>query len=144
MGAAVVGGILRRVSGRNVEIMRAGYEAFLRGDLESAFGVFAPDIEAYDDPKMVGEPVYRGPEGFARMLAATTEGFEDVRYFAEEFLDARDRVLVVARRSGRGAASGVHVEERQSHVWDIRDGRAVRFRLFLSRSDAYRAAELEV
>ena len=78
----------------------------------------------------------------ARMLAATTEGFEDVRYEVDEFTSVGDCVLVAARRSGRGTASGVRVEERQYHVWDMREGRAVRFRLFLSESDVLRAAGL--
>lgn len=131
------------ISRHNVDIIRAGYEAFLSGDIESAFGVFAPDIEIYDDPSMVGEPVYRGPDGFARLLAVTTEGFEDVSYSADDFIEADDSVLVVARRAGRGVASGVRVEERQFHLWDMRDGVAVRFRLFLSRDDAFSAAGLQ-
>jgi hypothetical protein len=39
-------GDTQRVSISNLEIIRGGYEAFLKGDLEAAFGVFAPDIEA--------------------------------------------------------------------------------------------------
>jgi ketosteroid isomerase-like protein len=131
------------MSRRNVEIIRAGYEAFLRGDLETAFSVFAEDIEAVDDPAMIGQRVYVGKEGFARMLAATTEGFDDVRYHADRFTDAGDSVLVDARRSGRGTLSGVTVEEHQHHVWDMRDGHAVRFRLFLSRDDALAALDIE-
>jgi ketosteroid isomerase-like protein len=131
------------MSRRNVEIIRAGYEAFLRGDLETAFSVFAEDIEAVDDPAMIGQRVYVGKEGFARMLAATTEGFDDVRYYADRFTDAGDSVLVDARRSGRGTLSGVTVEEHQHHVWDMRDGCAVRFRLFLSRDEALAALDLE-
>jgi ketosteroid isomerase-like protein len=77
------------------------------------------------------------------MLAATTEGFDDVRYHADRFTDAGDSVLVDARRSGRGTLSGVTVQEHQHHVWDLRDGRAVRFRLFLSRDDALTALGLE-
>jgi ketosteroid isomerase-like protein len=127
---------------RNVEIIEAGYEAFLRGDVETAFKVFAPDIEVEDDPRMIENTHYHGREGFVQMLATTTEGFEDVRYSPEAFIDAGDQVLVEAHRSGRGVASGVTVEERQYHLWDMRDGLAVRFRLFLSESDARLAAGL--
>ena len=131
------------MSRRNVELIEDGYEAFLRGDLESALSIFADDFEAHDAPEMVGDPVYRGKEGFLRMLAMTTEGFEDVKYVADEFTEVDESVLVNARRSGRGVASGIEVEEHQYHVWDLRDGRAVRFRLFLSRTDALRALRLE-
>ena len=130
------------MSRQDVEILQAGYSAFLSGDHERAFSVFAPDIEAHDDARMVEETVYRGRDGFARMLAVTTEGFEDVRYEPQEFIDAGPSVLVSVRRSGRGHASGAPVEERQWHVWDMRDGQAVRFRLFLSEGEARRACGL--
>ena len=130
------------MSRQNVEILEAGYRAFLSGDHERAFSVFAPDIEAHDDARMVEDTVYRGREGFARMLAVTTEGFEDVRYEPQEFVDAGPSVLVSVRRSGRGRASGARVEEHQWHVWDMRDGQAARFRLFLSEAEAHRACGL--
>jgi ketosteroid isomerase-like protein len=130
------------VSRHNVELIEAGYQAFLRGDTETAFKVLAPDIEVEDDPRMVENTHYRGREGFAQMLAATTEGFADVRYSAEAFIDVGDQVLVEARRSGRGVASGAPVDERQYHLWDMSEGVAVRFRLFLSESDARVAAGL--
>jgi ketosteroid isomerase-like protein len=72
-------------------------------------------------------------------LAATTEGFEDIASHADAFIDAGGAVLVEARRSGKGVASGVEVEERQYHVWDMQDGQAVRFRLFLVKADALAA-----
>ena len=124
------------MSRQNVEIMQAAYRAFLSGDRATAFGALASEVEAYDDPRMVEERVYKGHEGFARMLAVTTEGFDEVRYEPEAFIDAGDQIMVPVRRSGRGSASGVPVEERQLHVWDMRGGQAVRFRLFLSESDA--------
>jgi ketosteroid isomerase-like protein len=128
---------------RDLEIIRDGYQAFLRGDADEAFRIFAPDMEAYDDPKVVGGRVYRGPEGFARMLAVTTEGFDEVEYAADDFTATTDGVLVAAHRSGRGTRSGAWVEERQYHLWELRDGRAVRFRLFLSETEARRAAGLD-
>jgi hypothetical protein len=63
---------------------------------------------------------------------------ERPRYEVDALTDAGDSVLVAVRRSGRGAASGVRVEERPYHVWDLTKGRAVRFRLFFSESDALR------
>jgi hypothetical protein len=51
---------------------------------------------------------------------------ERPRYEVDALTDAGDSVLVAVRRSGRGAASGVRVEERRYHVWDLTKGRAVR------------------
>jgi hypothetical protein len=84
------------------ERLRSGYEAFLRGDFETAFSIFAPDIEAYDDARMVGDPVYRGLDGFARMLAATTEAS---RMSATRWTSSRQSATVCwSRRPARGEA----------------------------------------
>jgi ketosteroid isomerase-like protein len=124
----------------NLETVRRGYDAFLRGDIDGVLRYLSPEVEAYDDERAITAHVYRGHDGFLRMLAETVEGFDQVRYEVDRFGEVGERVLVDARRFARGAASGVEVEERQFHVWDVHDGMATRFRLFLSREDALRAA----
>jgi ketosteroid isomerase-like protein len=40
------------------------------------------------------------------------------------------------RQRGRGKASGAEVDDRITHVWTIRDGRATRLQSFADRDDA--------
>jgi ketosteroid isomerase-like protein len=45
------------------------------------------------------------------------------------------------RQRGRGKASGAEVDDRISHVWTIRDGRATRLQSFARHDDALRYAQ---
>lgn len=131
------------MSEQNVDLLRRGYDALARGDLPTALATFDPDVRVEDHEWSLGSPITRhGAEGFMEILTSVNEGFEDVRYTPEEFTDAGERVLVKARRSGRGTASGVRVEEQQFHVFDFADGLVVRFRSFLRREKALEAAGL--
>jgi ketosteroid isomerase-like protein len=131
------------MSQENLGLVRRAYEAFAEGDLETALAIFSPDVEIEDHDRSLSSPlVDRGSEGFLRLVARANEGFEDVRYAPEAFKEAGTHVLVDVRRTGRGSASGVPVEERQFHVWDMEDGRAVRLRAFLERGRARQAVGL--
>ena len=131
------------MSEQNVDALRQGYDALARGDLEAALAPLAPDVRVEDHEWSLGSPVMRrGRDGFVEILTTVNEGFEDVSYTPEEFMEAGDRVLVKARRTGRGSASGVRVEEQQFHVFDFAEGRIVRFRSFLRRDKALEAAGL--
>ena len=130
------------MSGDRIEILRKGYEALGRGDLPAALSPFHPAVQVEDHEFSLDSPVIRhGHEGFLEIFTSVNEGFEDVRYTPEEFKEARDQVLVSARRTGRGAASGVEVEERQFHLFEFRDGLMVRFRSFLNGERALEAME---
>jgi ketosteroid isomerase-like protein len=49
-------------------------------------------------------------------------------------------VVASMRQRGRGRASGAEVDHRFTHVWTLRDGRAVRLQSFARREDAVRYA----
>jgi len=50
------------MSEENVEIVRRGYTAYSRGDMETAAIDFAPDIEWIENPAFPEAKVYRGRE----------------------------------------------------------------------------------
>jgi ketosteroid isomerase-like protein len=131
------------MSQANVALVRRGYEAFAQGDLEAALAMLHPDVRIEDHDRSLETPTtYDGPDGLLSLFAAVNEGFSDVRYIPEDATDVGDRVLVEVRRTGRGTASGAHVDERQFHVWDVVAGRAVRFRVYLERDQALEAVGL--
>src|SRR3712207_6248151 len=101
------------MSQQNVEALRRGYAALARGDLAAALAPLHPDVQVEDHEWSLGSPVTRrGHQGFMDILASVNEGFEDVTYTPEEFIDSGDLVLVKARRTGRGVASRARVEEQ--------------------------------
>jgi ketosteroid isomerase-like protein len=62
---------------------------------------------------------------------------------AEEFIDAREGVVVRLRQGGRGKRSGVEVEMPPYwQVYRLRNGLAVRIEVFSDQADAFKAVGL--
>lgn len=66
------------------------------------------------------------------------------RAVPEEILEGRDdTVLVSALESGRGEGSGIEIRSRRiTGIYELREGRIVRFRAYLDRAQALQAAGL--
>jgi ketosteroid isomerase-like protein len=82
---------------------------------------------------------YHGHEGFFENLGEMTEVFDDFGFEAEEIVENGDRLLVRARVTGRGKASGVEIESLLFHLWTIQDGKAIRFEIYNERDEAEEA-----
>jgi uncharacterized protein len=129
-------------TGGNTELIRAGYAAFNRGDLEAVLDLFAPDIEFLPLPDSPIGTVYRGHEGFRGMIAENSEMFDSYRSEPEEIVEVDDdHVIVTVRSAARGRMSGVEVGGRLAHLWTIVDGKAARCESFDSAAAAMSAAQ---
>ena len=132
------------MSQENVDVVRRGYEAFNRGDLDAATEGFHPEIE-WSGPGVLPErrEVYCGIEGVRRFWGTWQAEFEDFTVEVEEVIDAGDQVIVMAVVSGRGRGSGAHVRSPSfPHLWTFRDGQAVRMEMLRTRAEALEAAGL--
>jgi uncharacterized protein len=131
------------VSQENIELMRQGYEAMARDDLEAILALFDPEVELHDRPEAPDPRTYRGYEGVADALDVSIDAFNDFSLVPERFYEADDKVVVVLIMGGTGRASGAPVEERIAHLWTIRDGRAISLQVYSDPADALAAAGLE-
>ena len=78
-------------------MVRAGYEAFNRGDIEAALAPLHPDIEwwpAADEP--ITDP-YRGHDGYRRLVTGIREAVPDLQIEVEELFVAGGRVVACLR-----------------------------------------------
>jgi len=82
---------------------------------------------------------HAGVECFFRDWLAT---WADYAITTREYRDAGDAVVVVFRQSGAGQGSGVRVERDFFTVYDLRESKVVRARLYESRDQALEAAGL--
>jgi ketosteroid isomerase-like protein len=125
----------------SVEILERMFAAYQAGGVEAALEFIAPDFEAVVGPEMSAEPdVYRGHDGVRRYFAGF-EGIEDVRLTPEEFIEDGQRVMVPTVLSGRGASSGIEVEQRVVQAWQFRNGKALRLEVFTDLESAREAAQ---
>jgi ketosteroid isomerase-like protein len=128
----------------NVEILRRGFEGFRRRGIDAMAELIHPEFEGHADPELATEPgVYRGVEGIRRWYEGFEGFMEDVRFETDEFVGSGDQVLVAARLVGRGAGSGIEVEQRVWQVWTLRDGKAIRLDTYADEAAAREAAGLD-
>jgi uncharacterized protein len=124
------------MSEANVELVRTIYDRFRANDNEAALALHHPDIEVHDRPEAPDPQVYRGHAGVLESLSVSRAAFDGLDLAPEEFIDAGDDVVVVFRFRGTGRGSGVPIDQRLAHRWQIRDGLAVRMTVHSSREQA--------
>jgi ketosteroid isomerase-like protein len=130
------------MSQENVDVVNRITDAWRTEGTPLPSGLLDPEIEWVNPPDAVERGTRKGIEEFAAAADAVTDSFEGLGIDVDEMLDAGDRVIVIARLSGRGRGSGADVERRQGYIWTLRDGKAVRFQWFNTADEALRAAKL--
>ena len=131
------------MSQENVEVIRAMYEHWARGDFPPSF--IDPDVEhsriGAQTPDMEGE--FRGLEDLSRAMAEYLHAFSDLRIEAEEIIDLDDdRVLVLSRHTAQGKLSGAPTDHQLGDLFTLRAGKVVRYDSYWDRAEAMRAAGL--
>jgi ketosteroid isomerase-like protein len=103
--------------------VRRLFERFDPARLESALELISEDFVAEIPSSMSAEPdVYEGHDGARRYFAGFDGLIEDVHFEPIEFVEHGDAVIVRLRFTGRGAASGIEVEQHAAVVVWVRDG----------------------
>ena len=110
----------------NAALIRNGYDAFARGDVQGALAAFAQDILWHIPGRGPLSRDYRGPTdvlGFFSHFMELSGG--TFRIQVDDVLAKGERVVVLctesAQRGGRSWSSP------QVHVWTVRNGRATVF-----------------
>jgi ketosteroid isomerase-like protein len=132
------------VASRDTELVKRGYEAWNRGDVEG--------VLSFLDPQIAWRGYTHIPE------SGTLEGRDEVRAWLERFLDAweqleievteqieaGEQVVALVRFRGTGKGSGVPVEGgTDAHVWTVREGRIVAVTLYQGTREALQSVGLQ-
>jgi ketosteroid isomerase-like protein len=125
-----------------VEVVRAMFETWRERRIDAVFDLLAPGIEWEVRPDLPDSEVYKGHEGYRRLVARFAEVVEEMWYLPEEFIPVgEDKVVVPLRWGGRGKGSGVDFEERrETWIFTVCGGKIARVREFASREQALAAA----
>jgi ketosteroid isomerase-like protein len=129
------------MSEENVEIVRRMYDAYQRGDNETALAAFHPEVE-FDASIRPEGGIYQGPAGIAEAMRTWAGTWDDFRIDVEEIIDAGDRILAAERQTGRGKGSGLPLDQHTYSIFSIRDGKIVHLLWLDSRERAWSAAGL--
>jgi len=128
------------VSAENVDIVRRIYEANARRDTAAALELIDPEIEVEYRGQLIDKnATYYGHAGLRQLMESIRENFEEFDVAVEEYIDVEDEVVVALRQRAVGKASGASVDIHIGQVWTLRNGKAVRWRIYRSKSEALAA-----
>ena len=128
------------MSEQNVEIIRAIYDDWSMGD--PGLDRFDPEITMVESEAMPGAPSAHGIDAVKRYIESFPNYWAEIRIEPQEYLDAGEQVVVIARLIGRGRRSGVEVERLWAYVWTLRGQRALRMEAYADRAEALLAVGL--
>lgn len=125
----------------NVDLVRAGYDAFNRRDFDAALELGHESITwrpffSVETEELVGKE---------EILAAWKRQTEamDIRIELHEIRAIDDtRVLAEGKWTGRGAGSGAYLEQRNVQLFTVLDGKLSSVETYTSQEEALEAAGL--
>ena len=131
------------MSRENVEVVRAMWAPYARGDFEASLGAYAEDT-VWDDTRYRPDgAVHLGRDALVDLVRTWRAAWEDYDIEVEEVLDAGDdRVAVVLLETGRGKGGGVEVTNRWGQVMTVRGGQIVHTMVYRAPEEALEAVGL--
>jgi hypothetical protein len=109
------------VSEENVEIVReviARLEQAEPNDLPTRLiDLCSSDVEIVMTRRRFNPDTYHVHAGMQRLVREVGEVWEEFHLIPQRFVDAGDRVVVIATRRGVGRTSGVEISDRTGVIW---------------------------
>ena len=124
--------------------MKRSFELWRDGSIGEWIETLDPDIEwdvsAHPLPDFPNRG--SGRDAFLRHLGDYVSGWNDYEVSSRELIDAGDEVVLILHERARMRDSDMMLDRDLPTVWTVRDGRAVRHRVFKTRADALEAVGL--
>jgi ketosteroid isomerase-like protein len=126
--------------GENAEIVRRFYDEFERSDYDAMLARFHPDVEYDLTHGFPDGRVYHGQVGAQEAWRRWRGTWATYDVEIEEILESGGRVLALTRLHARSKGHGIETETDGADLFTLRDGRIVRFAIYLDRDEARRDA----
>jgi ketosteroid isomerase-like protein len=128
----------------DVELIRGGYEAWNRRDIDAVVQVLDPDIEWRGYTHIPESGVMEGREQVRTWLERFLEAWEELEIQVTDLIDSGEQTIALVRFRALGRESGVRVDGgTDAHVWTVRDGKAAAVTLYQGTHEAFEAAGLQ-
>ena len=125
-----------------VEAVTAVFDAINRRDVDAAIALTAPDVVIdFSRSRSPYSGVYQGHAQVRRFWTGWLGDWDELSWEAEEAEQVGgDRVVLVNHLRCRGRGSGIEIDGRGGHLWEVADGLVTRMALFQTRDEAMAAA----
>jgi uncharacterized protein len=118
---------------QNVELIKSGYAAFTRGDIQALIELFSEDLDfQHPMPQSIWPWAGKrnGRAGFAEFIAGLNDTVEYEQFEAREFIGQGDYVAVLVFERTRVKATSVVFEIFEMHVFKFKDNAVVQLLIF--------------
>jgi uncharacterized protein len=115
----------------NIEVIQELYRAFREKDYDAFLRISTDDLEWIQNKGFPGGATYKGAsEVIEAVFKANHNNWEGFTYNIEKFLNAGNSVIVIGSYSGSNRISRKFMSAAAAHIYDLRDGKVCRFRMF--------------
>ena len=130
---------------QKIAVMREVESLMPAGRIGEIARLVHPDFVIHEDPGMPYGGVYRGPEGFVKLVSNVVAAWDGLQTECLSFLDepGGDGILIIIRNFGRAPGTGKPLEVLTSEYWRIADGMLLEGRVWYYDSPTAAAALLE-
>lgn len=127
----------------HADTVSKAYEAFKQQDAEALIALSDPEIE-FGGSAAAPDQLYRGHDGIRKYMNDIDGAFgHEWDAELERMVDAGgDQVVLVARVFGPGKG-GLPLDLRLAHVWELREGKLYRGKVYVPAEEALRAVGVE-
>jgi ketosteroid isomerase-like protein len=118
----------------SVGIVRSVYEAFGRGDVQTVLGLMSEKVEWNEAEHFTywTGSAFIGPQAVLHgVFARIGQDFDGFTVDVGRVVGCGDTVLSEGRYRGTVKATGKRLDVQVAHVWDVRDGKIVRFQQYV-------------
>ena len=116
------------MSESNIQIVKAAYEAFARGDISSVLACFHEDVEMHQSESLPWGGVHKGRDAVARdVFGAQMAVLDDYSLSFEHVIDGGDFVVALGRYSATARETRKPIDAAFAHVWELEDGKLRRY-----------------
>lgn len=125
----------------NIEVVRRGYEAMRRRDIDEVLRDCDPDIVFVSLVGQVEGKVYEGHQGIRDFFYDLLGAWELWLPQPQQFEEVGDAVLVTGTSQLRGKGSGLEMTVPWGQLFRLRAGKVVWCRIYSDRAEARREFE---
>jgi ketosteroid isomerase-like protein len=118
--------------------LRRAYDAFNSG-AGMDWSMIDPSIRHDQSEGLFLDGVFYGPEGVRAAIQEIELDWQDLSYTLEDVVELGDRVLVLLRMRAKVRDSEAELDAQVAHIWEFRNGRAVKWDVYGDHASALRA-----
>lgn len=115
----------------NRAIVQQAYADFAAGDVDAFLAILDPEVVWTDAEGYPYAGTYVGPDALVEgLLTRIGAEWTDYTVVTDTYVADGDRVVALGTYTGTYTATGRSVEAPFAHVWQLAEGRVVRFRQY--------------